>query len=234
MRNSSAEAQRLFVIVPAYNEARSLKKVISGIQAVLPDAEIIIVNDGSTDGTGEIAKSCDVKVIHHPKNLGKGAALMTGFKVALENGASWIATLDADGQHDPRFLGGLLAPVISKKADLAIGSRMSNLSNMPAHRILSNKISSMLVSWRAGGVRIEDSQCGFRVISSTLLREINLTYNGFQAESELLIRAGMQGFKIISKPISTIYKDRNYSSIRNFHDTIEFILLILQSIFWRF
>jgi len=233
MRNRSIDAPGLIVIIPAYNEARTLKDVVSGIREILPNTQIIVVNDGSTDETGKIAKSCVTEVIEHPKNLGKGTALANGFKVALEKGAQWIATIDGDGQHEPSYLLDLLKPVISGQVDVVVGSRMGNLNKMPAIRVLSNKITSMFVSWRAGGKRIEDSQCGFRVFKSHVLRNIKTSSSGFQTESEILIRAGMQGYKIVSVPIPTIYNFSNSSSIKHFSDTIKFVFLIIRSLFWR-
>lgn len=223
--------EKYFVIIPAYNEANTLQDVIFGIQSYLPNVQIVVVNDGSDDDTGNIARRCGVRVVEHLENFGKGAALISGFKVALEEGGRWIATIDGDGQHEPRFLLDLLEAVRSRNADIAIGSRMGDLSSMPVHRILSNKITSMLVSWRAGGVRIEDSQCGLRVIKSRVLRKIKLSVGGFQTESELLIRAGRQGFNIISVPILTVYGESK-SSIRHVRDTLKFIMLIIRSLFW--
>jgi len=226
-----SDFKNICVIIPAYNEANTLEFVISEIRGYLPSTRIVVVDDGSDDDTSKVAQRSSVQVVKHPKNYGKGAALISGFKVALEEKAEWIATIDGDGQHEPKFLYKFAELAQTQNADIAIGSRMNNLSNMPMHRILSNKITSMLVSWRAGWMRIEDSQCGYRLIHRRVLQNIKLSSGGFQTESELLIRAGMHGYRIVSVPISTLYGS-SASSIRYFYDVYKFMILIVKSLFW--
>ena len=231
LKQNESDNERIFVVIPAFNESEHLGQVIFGIQNYLPHAQIIVVNDGSDDDTSDVARRCGVRLIEHQINLGKGAALTSGFNVALEEGCTYIAIIDGDGQHEPRYLVDLITAIRYQGADIAVGSRMSDISTMPFHRILSNKITSMLVSWRAGGVRIEDSQCGLRVIRADVLKNIKLSVGGFQTESEMLIRAGRKGYEIVTIPISTVY-GISKSSIRHIGDTLKFIILILRSLFW--
>ncbi len=214
-----------FVVVPFYNNDWAVKTLINHIKKIIPVRNIIAVNDGSTDRTGnELAGLPEIRVITHVKNMGKGAALESGFRTALLHGAEWIITMDGDGQHSPDDLPFFLT---KNDSDLVLGQRKIAIGNMPFFRILSNTMTSWILS-RITGQHIPDSQCGFRKINANVLRQVRIQSGHFQYESELLIRAAQKGFKINSIRIRTLYNSR-WSSMRHFRDTLEFIRMILVS-----
>jgi glycosyltransferase involved in cell wall biosynthesis len=225
------EISKICAVIPAYNASKQLRKVVDDLRQWNPKIAILVVDDGSTDDTKRVAKSLNVLVKEHNKNLGKGAALKLGFKTALSMGANVIITLDADAQHNPKDIKQLFSKMDTEKLDLVVGSRMSDTANMPIHRVLSNKITSKLISWRLGQ-KIEDSQCGFRLIRAELLKNIILESTKFDLESELIIKSGLNGFKIGSATIETIYTDHGSSAINLVTDTFRFIRLLVKSFFW--
>jgi glycosyltransferase involved in cell wall biosynthesis len=224
--------RKVCVVIPAYNAERTLSPLLVNLKRTLPEATILVVNDGSVDNTHEIAAAEDIVYLKHHSNRGKGAALKTGFAHALNLGADLIATMDADLQHDVGDLRGLLEKIENDNLDLVIGARMWDLASMPIHRRISNKTTSQLLSWRLQQ-KISDSQCGLRVHRARLLREISVWSNHFDFESELLLKAGLGGFRIGFVNIRTIYHRESKSSMRWF-DTLRFIKVYCTSFFgWK-
>ncbi len=213
------------VLIPALNAANTLVDVVEGVRASLVRAEILVVDDGSTDNTASVAKGLGCRVLQHPRNAGKGAALRTGFE-AVGKRAEVILTLDADGQHDPREIPALLQPVRAAEADVVVGNRMWNWRGMPLDRYLSNRLSSLVVSWMAG-VPIPDSQCGFRAFRREVVAAISLTTSRFETESEFLVQAARAGFRIGSVPIATRYT-ANTSAMSRCADTLRFARLMVK------
>lgn len=218
----------LYAVIPAYNSEKTLEKVILDLRTRLSSVAIIVVDDGSRDLTSEIARALQTILITHNKNLGKGAALKSGFKKALCLGAKFVLTLDADGQHNPRDVNRFLSKYEDTHLDIIIGSRMANVSGMPIHRILSNRITSKLISWRVGQY-VPDSQCGFRLIKADLLKNIQLKTNRFDMESELILKALKKGYKIGFVNIETIYHSNSTSAMNLIEDTSRFIWMYIYS-----
>src|SRR5437588_12158800 len=148
------------VVIPAYQAATTIGTVIFRTRLTLPNAQVIVIDDGSTDGTLDAAKQ---SVLRHRSNLGKGAALRTGIEAALANGADLIVTVDADGQHAPEEIPRLLAPLVAREADLVLGSR-ARREPMPLGRRFTNWLSARLTT-RIGGPHVPDAQTGFRAAS---------------------------------------------------------------------
>lgn len=221
---------KIAVIIPAYNAATTIGAVIEGVKRWLPAAAILVIDDGSSDATVSISRATGVRVFPQPVNLGKGAALKTGFAFALGQGSEWILTLDADGQHPPEVIPDFLAMITAPNVDLVIGSRMHELQSMPWHRLLSNKITSGMIGLRIDG-RIQDSQCGFRLIRAEILRHLILKTRHFDLESEIILKAGLRGYQICSIPVPTIYNQQS-TSIRLVTDTLRFLKLYLKSYGW--
>jgi glycosyltransferase involved in cell wall biosynthesis len=176
-----------------------------------PGAFVVVVDDGSTDDTSIVAKSTGAEVIRQKKNLGKGAALQSGFDFVLRSSyRSIIATIDSDLQHRPEDLPLFMETICRTGADIIVGKRERWGSRMPIDRMLSNYITSALVRARTG-LPIEDSQCGFRMMRRHVLDTIRLTSTGYEAETEFLIRAGQAHYRVASVPIRTIYaSERSY------------------------
>ena len=219
------------LLVPAYNAASMLPRLLQEAGVFFEKRHILVVDDGSTDRTADVCRTAAVTVLCHPGNRGKGAALRTGFQWAIKHGYQAVLTMDADGQHDCREIPHFFAAAENDQADIVIGSRMERPEGMPWQRRFSNRLTSRVLSWRTGQ-RIRDSQSGYRLIKTTVLRTVLLVTTRFQTESELLIKAGLQGYRIQSIPITSIYTARR-STIRPFVDTWRFVALVARSLAWR-
>lgn len=219
---------KVFVLIPGYNESRSIGQVVANTRNVIDD--VVVIDDGSKDNTAQLAKDAGAIVIVHEVNKGKGAALKTGFDYAIKNGYDAVITMDSDGQHDPNDIYGFLNAVEKLRSGIIIGSRMNDISTMPAIRKFTNKLTSFLSSIVAHQ-KIDDSQSGFRLITTDVLQAVKLETDRFETESEILIKASKAGFRIISVPIKTIYGEEK-SKIRPVKDTYRFIRLFFRSLRW--
>jgi glycosyltransferase involved in cell wall biosynthesis len=217
-------------LVPAYNAAAHIAGVLDRIKKVIPSTRIIVVDDGSTDDTYREASSGGVNVIQHPLNRGKGAALTTGFKKALNMGLDYVVTLDADGQHDPAEIHKFVRRFAETGADIVVGNRFGDLGEMPWIRKATNRTTSAVTSFFAKQ-KIPDSQNGYRMISTRVLAVVDCELVRYEAESELLIKAGKKGFKVESVPVETIYGDE-VSAIHPVVDTARFFRLVYKALFW--
>ncbi len=222
---------KVLIIIPAFNEEKSLGKLLKSISSIVPRKDVLVVDDGSQDKTAIIAKRAGCRVLSQKTNQGKGLALRAGFAFALKSGYDAVITMDADGQHDPSEIPKFLKSFKKSGADFIIGTREQNLSEMPFLRFLVNKTTSLVTSILAG-VRIHDSQSGYRLIRSILIKKINLKTERFQMETEIIIKAAMKKFSIIEVPIKTIYFKKFKSYINPLIDTVRFIKLSLRML-WR-
>ena len=212
------------VVVPALDAAATLPAVLAELRAALPDATIIGVDDGSSDGTHDaLSAACDV-VLRFPRNRGKGAALRAGFEVALAQGLQSVVTIDADGQHDPRCAPQLVAAL--DDADVAIGARARLGTAMPLRRRLSNALSSAIVTSLAG-CPIADAQCGYRAIRAEVLRCVQAEGDRYEFETDFLIRVGRAGFRVAAVPIPTLYGGASH--FREVRDAVRVIGTIWRS-----
>ena len=219
------------IIIPAFNSQKTLPVLLDRIQKLPYSLKIIVVNDGSNDNTSEILTSYNkVDVITHEKNIGKGAALKSGISRAKGLGFLYAITLDADLQHSPERISDFIKAHKETDKTLILGVRQFSNKKMPFHRILSNTITSLIVSIRVG-IRIHDSQCGYRLIDISKIRMDNFKEAGFQFESEFLLKIVPTGATFKEIPIPTIYNESR-SSIKNLKDTFKFIILVLRSYFW--
>jgi glycosyltransferase involved in cell wall biosynthesis len=222
----------IVAVIPAYNAATTITEVVTALNRHVPNISMIVVNDGSTDATAELCRPrSDIMYIEHALNRGKGAALKSGIREALSLNFPLILTLDADTQHNPIFVPGMITCIKNKHADIVIGSRMSDLSSMPVHRIISNKLTSMLISLRVKQ-NILDSQSGLRLIASRVLESLPLTCDRFDFESEFLIRALLRGYRLEFVRVGTAYPAQQTSHMK-FDDVIRFIRLYLRSFSWK-
>jgi glycosyltransferase involved in cell wall biosynthesis len=195
---SERTSERIVVVIPALNAEGTLLPVVVSCLEELRD--VIVIDDGSSDRTGDVARSAGVTVLRHERNQGKGGALKSGFAEALRLGFDAVITLDADGQHLPSEIPKFLRAREESGAELIIGSRDHLFEGMLPRRRNANRFSAWAIS-KCAGVRIGDSQSGFRLYAASLLREVPIHSNGFNAESEVIVRAGRRGRKIISIPI---------------------------------
>jgi glycosyltransferase involved in cell wall biosynthesis len=214
-------------LVPAWNEAAFIQAVLNGTLAYLPT---LVVDDGSVDGTPDIARAAGATVVSHMQNQGKGAALMTGFHWALQEGFQAVLTLDADGQHDPDEIPRFLAAYEADAADLIIGRR--NFSQMPLVRRFANSFGSWLFSL-ALGTHIPDNQSGYRLYARPLLERLDPTRTGFELEVEAIAQAVQGGMRVGWVDIRTIYGTGKHSYFRPIRDSALFINAVWRAYWMR-
>ena len=224
--------ERVMVLIPAYNAAKTVGDVVRASKEVLPD--VVVVNDGSRDDTAAVARAAGAEVVDHPQNRGKGGALKTGFAHAIRNGYDIVITLDADGQHLPREIPKFLKSREETKADLIIGGRSHLFGEMLPRRRLANRFSAWSIS-KASKTEVTDSQSGFRLYSANLLRNAKLRTEGFDLESEVIVRAGVGGFKILTIPIDLGFVDGlSTSHYKPLKDTLRIAWTVTRArLFWR-
>jgi len=221
---------RVCVLVPAYNAQWTLTSVLKKIRSL--EIDTIVVDDGSVDETKEIASASGAHLLEHPFNRGKGAALRTGFKYILEKDYEIVITLDADGQHDPSEIPSLLKIFRNVNPDILIVSRAAEFGKMTFLRRFWNRLGVKAVA-RLCHADITDSQSGFRLVRTDVLRQIDLSASRFETELELLIKACKKGFSVLSVPINTQEVDGTGSShFRPVVDTWSVCKLFLRSLFW--
>jgi glycosyltransferase involved in cell wall biosynthesis len=216
---------KVSVIIPAYNAGDTLGDLLAEAVEWVDLCDVMVVNDGSDDATAAIIERSPVISLAHVANCGKGRALRTGFAHALSLGYDAVITLDADGQHDPRYIPELIDLSREGHYDIVVGSRRNNFAGMSFARYLSNSITTVVVSLLAGQ-KIEDSQCGYRLIRREVLEAIVLETDGYQMESELLIKAGRRGFTIGQVPIDI--RSSATSHIRHLSDTWKFVVMAIK------
>ena len=206
---------RVAVVIPAYQAAATIGEVVAQTLEGLPDAKVIIVDDGSSDGTGDKGLGIRVVVVTHPRNRGKGAALRSGIARACTDGADAIVTIDADGQHPAREIPRLLQPISAGAADLVLGARARN-GAMPASRRLTNWLSATLAS-RIGRQDIKDAQTGFRAFTAVLAARVQPAGDRYEFEANFLLEALRAGYRVTSVEVPTIYGAPSH--FRYFGDT---------------
>lgn len=194
--------RRVACVVPALDAAPSVGAVVAGLRGALDGADVIVVDDGSRDATAAVAAEAGARLLRFAVNRGKGAALRAGIEDALARGAEAVLTVDADGQHDPRF-SPLLVEALAR-ADVVVGVRRRTGTRMPIHRRASNALSSWAIS-RCAGTVLPDTQSGFRAIRAEVLRAIEPRGDRYEYETDFLIVAARAGFAIAGVAIPTIY-----------------------------
>ena len=221
---------RVLAAIPAYNEAPRIAGVLRGVLRHMAPRDVVVVDDGSTDGTGEVARALGVRVIRNPRNLGKGASLRRAFALAFREGYDGVITLDADGQHPPELIPRFLE--LARRDNLVVGSRKASWrGDMPLANYLSNRLTTVFVSLLAG-LRLQDSQSGYRFVGREVLTRVPTRRRRFDMESELLVRAGRAGFRVVHVPIPVVYREAK-SHIRGLRDTLRAIGLALRLLFER-
>jgi glycosyltransferase involved in cell wall biosynthesis len=224
--------ERALVLIPAFNAAKSVGDVVWQCKEFVPD--VVVIDDGSSDDTAAVARAAGAAVVSHPRNHGKGAALKTGFAYVLQRGYDLVVTLDADGQHLPREIPKFLRAREQTHADLIIGGRSHLFDQMLPRRRLANRFSAWSIA-KASKTGVTDSQSGFRLYSANLLRNVRLHTDGFDLESEVIVRAGCGGFKVITTPIDLGFVDGiSTSHYKPLMDTLRIAWTVFRARFlWR-
>jgi glycosyltransferase involved in cell wall biosynthesis len=216
-------------VIPAFRAAAALPDVVARARRQAPGARVIVVDDGSDDGTAGAAEAAGASVLRHPENLGKGRALATGLAAAVDAGADAVVTLDADGQHPPEAIPLLLEPIVAGTSDLVVGARARDTGSMPLGRRLTNWLSSTLLS-RAVGFAVPDSQSGFRAMRREVAAGVRPGGGRYEFETEFLFLAALRGFRITAVAVPTVY-DGAASHFRYGADTLALATVFLRH--WR-
>jgi glycosyltransferase involved in cell wall biosynthesis len=221
---------KVIAVIPAYNEASRIADVISQARPYVDS--VLIVDDGSTDGTAAAAMAAGALVISHAENCGAGAATMTGIAAARAMGAEVLITLDADGQHDPRDIPALLKPVADNLADIVFANRFGQRNRIPFIRRLFNGIGNF-VTFAATGRWVSDSQCGFKVLGPRALAEVELRMSGFEFCTEIVRESVQHRWRIAEVPIKVIYSEYTLAKGQSFAHGVKTALKILLRSFLR-
>jgi glycosyltransferase involved in cell wall biosynthesis len=225
-------SERALVVIPAFNAERTVGAIVRGCREALDD--VLVVDDGSIDRTAAEAADAGARVVSHAANRGKGAALKTGFAFAVQKGYDAVITLDADGQHLPREIPKFLTARAETQADLIIGGRAHLFDQMLPRRRMANRFSAWSIA-RCSRTNVSDSQSGFRLYSRELLLKARLRTDGFDLESEVIVRAGCDGFKVITIPIDLGFVDGlSTSHYKPVADSLRIFWTVTRArFFWR-
>jgi glycosyltransferase involved in cell wall biosynthesis len=207
------------VVIPTYNNQRTLRQVIT--EVLVYTNNVIVINDGSTDTTADILKDFgrSIEVVTHPKNLGKGKALRNSFQKAKELGYTHVITIDSDGQHFASDLPSFIQEVIKRPDTLVIGARNMEQAGIPGKSSFGNKFSNFWY-WVETGIKLDDTQSGYRLYPIQALEKIRFVTNRFEFEIEVIVKAVWKGLKIKNIPVKIYYApgDNRVSHFRPFAD----------------
>jgi len=213
-------------VIPAYHDEKHIGDIVRRTGQQLD--HVLVIDDGSNDGTAQRARDAGAEVIVHNQNRGKGEAIKTGLRHCLARNVTWVILLDSDGQHLPEEIERFLSAAASAtRAAFFIGNRMNDVARMPFVRRLVNRYMSRRIS-RVCRQKIPDTQCGFRMLDRQLIPELLGGGHRFDYDTEVLIIASRKGYRIESVPITTVYSDQ-VSKIHPVRDAIRFFKLM-----WRY
>ena len=207
------DPRHICAVIPSYNNGGTVVDVVRGVlRQGLP---VLVVDDGSTDGTADALKDLPVHVLRHTRNRGKGRALKTGLEEARRQGYRFALTLDADGQHDPGDIPALVAA--AGERTLVIGSRNLTAEGMPSGNTFANRFSNFWFTVQTGR-KLPDTQTGFRVYPLEGLPSLKLLTARYEAELTLLVFSAWKGLQLVPVPVRVYYPEDRVSHFRPFAD----------------
>jgi glycosyltransferase involved in cell wall biosynthesis len=216
-----ASRETVCAIIPAFGEERFIGTVVRAVLEHLN--HVVVVDDCSPDQTAQVARAAGAEVICHRKNLGKGAAIKTGLRKAADS-FGFFLFMDGDGQHEPAEIPKFLAKATATQAHLIVGNRMRNVATMPVIRRWTNKFMSWQIS-KLCHRELPDSQCGYRMARYELLPLLQEASDGFAFETESLLLAARNDFRIEFVPVRTIYRNER-SKIKPMRDTFRYVRIL--------
>jgi glycosyltransferase involved in cell wall biosynthesis len=220
---------RICALIPAFDESPHIAKVVEGVRRHI--ADVVVIDDGSSDGTADIARAAGATCLQLPRNCGKASALRAGIAFARDHNFTSVITLDGDGQHLPEDIPVMLRIAEQTGADLIIGARCFDRALMPRSRYFSNMIGSRLASALVGR-QIRDSQSGFRLFRLDKLAGAKLRSRFYELEMEILIKMVRSGCTVAHAPVRMIYDDgQARSKMKPVRDTVR---VCLWSLAFRF
>lgn len=221
---------KIIAVIPAYNEATRIASVVRDAQQHA--AQVIVVDDGSRDGTAAAAKTAGAFVVQHPDNSGAGAATMTGIEAARRLGADVVVTLDADEQHDAGDIPALLAPIIAGQADIVFANRFGQKNSIPTIRRVFNWLGNV-VTLLATGMWVSDSQCGFKVFGPKALKDVDLKMSGFEFCTEIVREVAHNKWRMVQVPSKVRYSEYTLAKGQSFAGGVKTAFKILLRSFLR-
>ncbi|MBA7473767.1 Undecaprenyl-phosphate mannosyltransferase [subsurface metagenome] len=225
---------KIMVLIPTYNEEKSIGQVIRGVRKSLPQADIVVVDGESSDSTEEIARKLEVIILKVPHSLGIGGGVETGFSFADLRRYDMVVRVDGDGQHSPNQIPRLMQPILNGKADVTIGSRYIGAGDYKASlsRTLSIKLFSLIIS-AIIRQKITDATSGFQVVNRRVIEFLSRSYFFDYSEVEAIVLLRKVGFKILEIPVSMEKRTQGSSSftfVRAFYYIFTGVLLLLISL----
>lgn len=210
------DPRSVWVVIPAYNEARMIGEVVSGVRSLYPN--VVVIDDASADRTAAAAAAAGAAVVRHPINLGQGAALQTGFEHALTNGAGFIVTFDADGQHHIEDVPAMVAALTDGQADIALGSRfLGKAVGMSQGRRQLLRAATLFTRLTTGLV-LSDCHNGLRVLTAKAAATLVLRQNRMAHASEILAGIRRHRLRFIEMPVTISYTDYSREKGQTFGD----------------
>lgn len=222
--------EKFAVVIPAYNEAATIREIAAAALSYV--ADVIVVDDGSSDDTVRAVEGLSLTYLRNPANEGKAASLWRGMQCALAHDCSAVVTLDGDGQHRPEDIPRVIAAYRLHESQIVIGARTRDRNAAPWLRRFANRSADFWISW-AAGQWITDTQSGFRVYPAALLRVLQARHNrthSFVFESEALIEAAHRGYHVAFVPIGTIYQTNARPS--HFRPVVD-VARIMRMVGWK-
>ncbi|MFH1597602.1 MAG: glycosyltransferase family 2 protein [Patescibacteria group bacterium] len=213
-----------FIVIPAYNEEKTIANVINNVRKYYNN--IIVIDDGSSDSTYDLATGLGVHVYRHIINRGLGGALGTGIAAALRHEADIIVTFDADGQHRAEDIARLIRPIEAGQADVVIGTRATDKEGMPLTRQLANSIGN-LVTRLLFGIWVSDSQSGLRAFASRAAEKMQIRANRMEVSSEIIQEIKKHNLRLKEIPIKSIYTEYSLSKGQGFITGIKTLMKLV-------
>ena len=224
------EEQRILLIIPAFNEAETIEHVVNGLTVNFPQYDNVVVNDGSSDGTGELCMEKGYQVLNLPINLGIGGAVQTGYRYALKYGYDIAVQLDGDGQHDASYVKRLIEPLLAGEADVVIGSRFlrrEGFQSSRSRRVGINILSDLI--WLCTGKRVRDVTSGFRAVNRKFISIYAEDYPSDYPEPEAIITAVMHRGRVAEVPVVMKEREGGTSSI-TFRKSVYYMIKVTLAI----
>lgn len=222
----------VLVVIPAYNEAATIGDVVTSLRSA-GMARVLVVNDGSTDTTADVAAQAGAAVIHHAINRGPGAATQTGLQYALLSGAKCVVTIDADMQHDVDDMAALIGSVSGNRADLAIGNRFMKGTNfIPRTRVVFNALAN-LVTYIFCSHWVSDTQSGYKAFSRKAIELLDIRMDGFAFCSEMIIKAQRANLRVEEIPISVHYSKETIRKGQGFRTGVRTLAHLVQGYIFK-
>lgn len=218
----SGATEEVWVVIPAYFEASAIGTIVRDILEM--GYSIVVVDDGSTDTTAELALDAGAQVVIHPINLGQGAALQSGIEFALRRNAQYIVTFDADGQHQVADIDAMLAPLVEGQADFALGSRfLGSVIGAPKSRLLLLRIATAFTR-QISGLELTDVHNGLRAMTRRGAQKISLRQNRMAHASEILNQIAASGLPYVEVPVTIHYSAYSLSKGQKMTNSINILL----------